>query len=64
MFAQCEYQKDLGKLSHIHLIIEVDFSKLNSEQTNFVYDLINATIPEIVRSEDVQKMIEDGFFKI
>ena len=48
-FARCEYQKDVGNLSHIHLILEVDHAKLNSEQTNFVEDLIHTTIPEIVR---------------
>ena len=53
MFTRCEYQKDAGNLSHIHLLIEVDYSKLNSKQTNFVDDLIHVTIPEIVRSEDV-----------
>ena len=63
MFARWEYQKGLGNLSHIHLIIEVDYSKLNSEQTNFVDDLIFTTITENVRSEDVQKMIEDKIFQ-
>ena len=42
--------------------MEVDYTRLNSEQRNFVDDLRHATIPEIVRSEDVQKMIEDGVF--
>ena len=45
------------------MIIEVDYSKLNSEQTNFVDDLIFTTITENVRSEDVQKMIEDKIFQ-
>ena len=62
MFARCEYQKDVSNLSHTHFIVEVDYSKLNSEQTNSVDDLIHATIPEIVRSEDVQKIV-DGVFQ-
>ena len=63
MFARCGYLKDVRNLSHILLIIEVDYSRLNSERTNFVDDLIHATILEIVRSEDVHKMIEDGVFE-
>ena len=55
VFTRCEYQKDVGNLSHIHLILEVDYTNLNSKQKDFVEDLIHATIPEIVRSEDAQK---------
>ena len=64
MFARYEYQKDEGNLSNIHHLKEVDYSKSTSEQTNFVDDLIHATFPEIMRSEDVQKMIEVGVFQI
>ena len=60
--ARYEYEKYVGTLCHIHLIIEVDYAKLNWDQTNFVDDFIHATISEIVRSEDVQKMIVDAVF--
>ena len=63
MFAQREYQKDVGVLSYMHLILKVGYAKSNSEQTNFVEDLIHATIPEILRSEDAQKIIDDGVFQ-
>ena len=60
--ARYEYEKYVGTLCHIHLIIEVDYAKLNWDQTNFVDDFIHATISEIVRSEDVQKIV-DGVFQ-
>ena len=45
------------------MLLEVDYAKLSSKQINFVEDLIHAAIPEIVRSDDVQNMIDYGVFQ-
>ena len=62
-YVQCGNQKYVDNLSHIRLILEVDYAKLNSKQTNFAEDLINAAVPKIVKSIDAHKMIDDGVFQ-
>lgn len=63
IFSRNEYQSLVGNLSHIHLILEVDRKKMTSEQRKFVDDLCRCSILDIVRSNEVQKLINDGTFK-
>ena len=53
IFVRYEYQKDVGNLSHIHLILQVLWDELNEEETIFVQDLIRASNNEIVRPSEV-----------
>ena len=58
-----EYQKDIGNLSHIHLILQVLWDKLTDEETAFVNDLIWASNNEIVRPEEDEELINEGVFR-
>ena len=62
MFARKEYQELTGNLSHIHLMLEVNWKKLNENETKFVNDLCRCSLMDIVRPSEVQKLIDDGTF--
>ena len=63
IFARCEYQKEVGNLHHIHLILQVLYHMLNEEQKSFVDNLVRASVLDVVRPDEVQKMIEDGVYE-
>ena len=63
IFVRYEYQKDAGNLSHIHLILQVLWDDLNAEERAFMDDIIRASKHEIVRPEEVQKLVDEGIFK-
>ena len=62
MFARKEYQELTGNLSHIHLMLEVNWKKLNENETKFVNDLCRCSLMDIVRPSEVQKLIDDGTY--
>ena len=59
-----EYQKDRGNLSHIHLIAELSWRLMSTDEKNFVNNLIHASIYYIVKSDEIQRFIDEGVFKI
>ena len=63
IFARNEYQKEVGNLSHIHLMLQIYWKLLNESQTAFVMDLIRASILDIVRSDEIESLINDGIFR-
>ena len=63
MFVRYEYQKDTGNLSHIHLILEINWKVLSEEEKAFVKDLIRASIVDIVRAEEYQSFIDESIFR-
>ena len=63
LFARKEYQELTGNLSHIHLMLEVNWNKLNDDQTKFVKDLCRCSLMDIVRPREVKRLIGDGTFK-
>ena len=63
IFSRNEYQASAGNLSHIHLILEVDIKKLNQQEKDFVDDLCRCSVLDIVRSNEIQKYIDNGTFK-
>ena len=60
IFARKEYQKDKGNLSHSHLMIRLNWSLMSDIKTEFVNDLIRASICDIVRPDEVEKFVEEG----
>ena len=62
IFARKEYQKDKGNLSHSHLMIRLNWSLMSDIETEFVNDLIRASICDIVRPDEVEKFVEEGVF--
>ena len=63
IFIRYEYQKDAGNLSHIHLILQVKWEELTPEEKDFMDDIIRASKNEIVRPEEIQRLIDEGIFK-
>ena len=63
MWARDEYQDSIGNLPHIHLIKCIDEKVMYREQKARMDDLIRASICDIVRSDKVQHLIDDGIFK-
>ena len=63
IFVCYEYQKDIGNLSHIHLILQVKRNELSEEENKFINDLIRASIGEVVRPQEVETFIDEGIFR-
>ena len=63
IFARKEYQKEKGNLSHTHLMAQVRWSKLTDEEKEFVEDLVRASIMDIVRSDEIDKFVDQGVFE-
>ena len=63
MFARKEYQALTGNLSHIHLMLEVNWAKLDKNQKSFVNDLCRCSLLDIVCPGEVQNLRNDGTFK-
>ena len=51
MFARREYKKDRGNLSHIHLIAELSWRLMSTDEKNFINNLICVCICDIVKSD-------------
>jgi hypothetical protein len=60
IFARHEYQKKTGNLSHIHLMIQIDWKNLSESETKSLDELIRASICDIARIEDMDNYIRDG----
>ena len=63
IFARNEYQAKAGNLSHIHLILQVDYENLSAPEQKFVDDLCRCAVLDIVRPDEIDKLIEDGTFE-
>ena len=63
MWARDKYQDSVGNLPHIHLIKCIDEKAMSHEQKAKMDDLIRASICDIVRSDEMQHLIDDGIFK-
>lgn len=63
IFARNEYQAKAGNVSHIHLMLEVCWQKMNDEEKSFVHDLTRCSVLDIVRPNEVQRYIDEGVFK-
>ena len=63
MWTRDEYQDSVGNLPHIHLIKCIDKKSMPHEQKAKMDDLIRASICDIVRSDKVQHLIDDGIYK-
>ena len=61
MFVQKEYQELTCNLSHIHLVLEVNW-KILKNKTKFVNDFCRYSLMDIVCPSEVQILIDDGTF--
>ena len=62
IFARNEYQKDVGNLSHIHLMVEVLWDELTIDEKAFVDELICSSIFDIAPHKVVDDYIKEGIF--
>ena len=62
IFSRQEYQKLVGNLHHIHLVMEVSFDQMSPEERKFVDDLCRCSIFDVVRFNDIDDLINDGTF--
>jgi hypothetical protein len=62
IFARNEYQKEVGNLSHIHLMLQVDWKNLDSHETQFVNNLIHTDLGYIICSDKAQALVDNGLF--
>ena len=62
MFARDEYQQDKGNLSRIHAMIRLNWDEINTDdRMSFIEDLVRASVVDYVRSDEVGKLIEEGY---
>ena len=62
IFARKEYQKDRGNLSHSHMMVALNWASMTQEEEDFVNNLIRASIFDIVKTEEVQRFVQEGIF--
>lgn len=60
IFSRDEYQSDVGNLPHMHMMISLNTLEMNGEQMEKVQDLIRASVVDIIRSDEVQNLIDEG----
>lgn len=63
LFARDEYQAEVGNLPHIHLMLSINWEKLNQSQKDSINDLIRASVCNIVRHDEVDQLIEEGLLE-
>ena len=64
MFARDEHQKEVGNISHAHLMLQIHWNLLNDSQIAFVKDLIRASVLDIIRSDEIDSLINEGIFRL
>ena len=62
LFGRKEYQTKRGNISHLHMMIALMWGLMSEAEKEFVNDLIRASIFDIVRTNEVPRMIEEGIF--
>ena len=60
MFSRDEYQSDVGNLPHMHMMVAVNTMDMTECQKEKVMDLIRASVIDIVRSDEVEGLVESG----
>ena len=60
LFARHEFQSQAGNLPHIHAMVKVNWEELSCDQKEFVRDCIRASVLDIVRVDEIPRLIEEG----
>ena len=63
VFVRDEFQDLMGNLPHIHMLLSLDLKNATDAQRTRIDDLIRADVGSIVRSDEVQHLIDAGIFK-
>ena len=59
IFSRDEYQSDTGNLPHMHMMVALDSSVMSPSQKEKIYDLIRASVCDIIRYNEVTTLIND-----
>ena len=62
IFVRKEYQTSKGNLSHSHMMVALDYKLMSIDEKKIVDNLVRASIFDIVKPEEAEKIIEDGIF--
>ena len=63
LFARHEFQGHAGNLPHIHAMLKVNWTKLTNDEKLFVNDCIRASVLDIVKVEETNRLIDEGLWK-
>ena len=63
IFTRNECPKEVKNISHAHLMLQMYWKFLNESHKSFVKDLIRASILDIMRSDEIESLINDGIFR-
>ena len=63
VFVRDKFQDLIGNLPHIHMLLSLDLKNATDLQKARIDDLIRADVGSIVRSDEVQHLIDSGVFK-
>ena len=63
IFARDEYQATAGNLCHNHLILAIDEVTINNDSQIYIYDLIRSSAMEIIKTDDMERLLENGLLK-
>jgi predicted GIY-YIG superfamily endonuclease len=57
-FSRREYQSYSGNVAHSHIILAVDYKSLTEEESEFVNNLANGSVFDVVKSENIHEYVE------
>ena len=63
MFGSGKYQAEIGNLPYIYMMTCIKLEELTKDQIRKHNDLIRAPICDIIRSDEVQRLIDDRISK-
>ena len=63
LFGRREHQAKSANIAHSHIILAVNEKNLSPEEINFVNELANGSIIEIMKSKNIKDFIENGIIQ-
>ncbi len=63
IFSRDEYQEKAGNPFHEHLVMAIDTSSLSRDAEKSIVDLLQTSVMEIVRTDEMQSLIDKGLLK-
>ena len=60
LFARHEFQSQAGNLPHIHTMIKINWNSLTNQEKQFVNDCIRASVLDIVKVHEMQRLVDEG----
>ena len=64
LFARHEFQGQPGNLPYIHAMIKVNWDVLSHEDKIFVNNCIRASVLDIIKGEEINRLIDESLIKM